>query len=56
MGVGADHRHARQRLHDKLLDGRRHVAGGAGGKEAGGSAELELYLNGIRARYELNAH
>lgn len=25
VGVGADHQHAGQRLHDQLLDGRRHV-------------------------------
>jgi hypothetical protein len=28
VGVGADHWHAGQRLHDQLLDGRCHVAGG----------------------------
>lgn len=42
--MGADHRHAGERLHDQLLDGRRHVAGGSGresfwcsGKANGGS-------------------
>ncbi|KAL5221289.1 hypothetical protein ABZP36_026002 [Zizania latifolia] len=29
VGVSADHRHAGQRLHDQLLDGRRHVAAAA---------------------------
>jgi hypothetical protein len=37
VGVGADHRHAGQRLHDQLLDGRRHVAGGWKRKRGAGT-------------------
>jgi hypothetical protein len=41
VGVGADHWHAGQRLHDQLLDGRCHVA--VARWEGSGSAEAELY-------------
>lgn len=56
MGVGADHRHTGQRLHDQLLDGRRHVAAagrrGASHEAAGRLADW-LIRNGLPARGQL---